>query len=204
MTQAFNLSQFANKLNSSGATDNTGLQNSAVTVTAGTGLSGGGSVSLGGSTTLNISTVPIANGGTGQTTAANAINALLPTQTGNSGKFLTTNGTVSSWGTAGGVTSVATGNGLSGGTITTTGTLVVACPTALSIGSYASPSCSVSVTVGNITDGSNMAVFTQANPDFGSGQTVLTGTWRYMGGQGSLSYSAGPYGAYGGLFCRVS
>ncbi len=44
-------------------------------------------------------TVAIANGGTGNTTAANAINALLPTQTSNSGKFLTTNGTVGSWAT---------------------------------------------------------------------------------------------------------
>jgi hypothetical protein len=43
-------------------------------------------------------TVAIANGGTGQTTAANAINALLPSQTSNSGKFLTTNGTAASWG----------------------------------------------------------------------------------------------------------
>ena len=46
-------------------------------------------------------TVAIANGGTGSTTAANAINALLPSQTGNSGKVLTTNGSVASWGTAG-------------------------------------------------------------------------------------------------------
>jgi hypothetical protein len=52
MTQAFNLSQFANKLNSSGQTDNTGLQNSSVTVTAGTGMSGGGAVALGSSVTL--------------------------------------------------------------------------------------------------------------------------------------------------------
>lgn len=44
-------------------------------------------------------TLPIANGGTGQTTAANAINALLPSQTSNSGKFLTTNGSVASWAT---------------------------------------------------------------------------------------------------------
>lgn len=40
---------------------------------------------------------PIANGGTGQTTAADAINALLPSQTGNAGKFLSTNGTAVSW-----------------------------------------------------------------------------------------------------------
>ena len=40
---------------------------------------------------------PIANGGTGQTTASAAINALLPSQTGNAGKFLSTNGTAVSW-----------------------------------------------------------------------------------------------------------
>ena len=41
----------------------------------------------------------IANGGTGATTAAAALAALLPSQTGNSGKALTTNGTAASWGT---------------------------------------------------------------------------------------------------------
>lgn len=46
--------------------------------------------------------LPIANGGTGQTSAANAINALLPDQTSNSGKFLSTNGSIASWQTAGG------------------------------------------------------------------------------------------------------
>lgn len=47
-------------------------------------------------------TIAIANGGTGQTTANNAVNALLPTQTSNSGKFLTTDGTNSSWATVSG------------------------------------------------------------------------------------------------------
>lgn len=42
--------------------------------------------------------LPIANGGTGQTSAANAINALLPNQSGHSGEFLTTNGSAASWG----------------------------------------------------------------------------------------------------------
>jgi microcystin-dependent protein len=45
--------------------------------------------------------LPITSGGTGQTTASGAINALLPSQTSQSGKFLTTNGSVASWGTAG-------------------------------------------------------------------------------------------------------
>jgi len=43
--------------------------------------------------------LPIGNGGTGQTTANTAFNALAPSQTGNSGKYLTTDGTNSSWGT---------------------------------------------------------------------------------------------------------
>ncbi len=56
-------------------------------------------------TSANVTgTVAIVNGGTGQTTAANAINALVPTQTGNSGKYLTTNGSAVSWATvAGGI-----------------------------------------------------------------------------------------------------
>lgn len=71
MTQAFNLAQLANNLNTSGQLDATD------------GLSGA---------------VPIANGGTGQSTATNAINALLPSQGSNSGRFLTTNGSAASWG----------------------------------------------------------------------------------------------------------
>jgi len=43
-------------------------------------------------------TLPVGNGGTGQTTATAATNALLPSQTSNSGKYLTTDGTNTSWG----------------------------------------------------------------------------------------------------------
>lgn len=42
-------------------------------------------------------TIPINKGGTGQTTASAALTALLPSQTGNSGKVLQTNGTSASW-----------------------------------------------------------------------------------------------------------
>lgn len=41
--------------------------------------------------------LPIDKGGTGQTSATNAINALLPVQTSNSEKFLTTDGSAISW-----------------------------------------------------------------------------------------------------------
>jgi hypothetical protein len=43
--------------------------------------------------------VAIANGGTGQTTANTAFNALAPSQTANTGKYLTTDGTNTSWAT---------------------------------------------------------------------------------------------------------
>ena len=44
-------------------------------------------------------TVALANGGTGQTTANTAFNALAPSQTSNSGKYLTTDGSNTSWAT---------------------------------------------------------------------------------------------------------
>ena len=76
-------------------------------------------------------TIPIVNGGTGQTTANLAFNALAPSQTGNTGKYLTTDGTDTSWSTnpLGTVTSVAasggTGISVSGSPITTSGTLTI-------------------------------------------------------------------------------
>lgn len=87
-----------------------------------------------------ITPLSVAQGGTGQATATAAINALLPSQTTNSGKFLTTDGTNTSWATVssggGSVTSVAFSGGSTGltatgspitssGTITLGGTLAV-------------------------------------------------------------------------------
>jgi hypothetical protein len=78
-----------------------------------------------------VGTIPIVNGGTGQTTANLAFNALAPSQTGNTGKYLTTDGTDTSWSVnpLGTVTSVAasggTGISVSGSPITTSGTLTI-------------------------------------------------------------------------------
>ena len=55
-----------------------------------------------GAATLTAGTLPILAGGTGQTTANAAFNALAPSQGGNSGKYLTTNGTDTSWATVSG------------------------------------------------------------------------------------------------------
>lgn len=98
---------------------------------AGDNFTVGGDLSVSGNVTLT-NALPIAQGGTGQTTASGAINALIPSQTSNSGKYLTTNGVSVSWGTVtpgtGTVTSVTLSSSLSGITvtgspITSTGTL---------------------------------------------------------------------------------
>lgn len=71
-------------------------------------------------------TLPIANGGTGQTTANAALNALLPSQATHSGKILGTNGTDSSWVTAVQSVGLSLPAGVftvSGSPVTTTGTL---------------------------------------------------------------------------------
>ena len=82
-----------------------------------------------GSGVLAFGTLGIAGGGTGQITATAAFNALAPSQSGQSGKYLTTDGTNTSWGTnpLGTVTSVAATVpsflSISGSPITTSGTL---------------------------------------------------------------------------------
>jgi hypothetical protein len=84
-------------------------------------------------TTLTTSTLNLTNalgiayGGTGQITANASFNALAPSQTGNSGKYLTTDGSNTSWATnpLGTVTSITAGTGLTGGTITTSGTIAI-------------------------------------------------------------------------------
>jgi hypothetical protein len=64
--------------------------------------------------------LPIASGGTGQTTATTAFNALAPSQTSNSGKYLTTNGTNTSWAT---VDALPSQTGQAGKYLTTDGTV---------------------------------------------------------------------------------
>ena len=75
---------------------------SSVDVSGGTtGLTtSGGPIVSSGTITL-AGTLSVSNGGTGATTSAGAIANILPSQTGNSGKYLTTDGTNTSWSTAG-------------------------------------------------------------------------------------------------------
>lgn len=85
-----------------------------ITVTNGDGVSGNPTITLDAGyvgqtsiTTLGTiatgvwsgTAIAIDKGGTGQTTASAAFDALAPSQTSNSGKYLTTNGTTTSWAT---------------------------------------------------------------------------------------------------------
>lgn len=82
----------------------TGTTISGVTYTGSTSITTLGTIGTG---TWNATTIAIGKGGTGATTAAAALNALLPSQSGNAGKFLTTNATNSSWATACAPTEIA-------------------------------------------------------------------------------------------------
>jgi len=117
-------------------------------------------------------TIDIANGGTGQTTANAAFNALVPSQTGNTGKYLTTNGTDTSWATnpLGTVTSVdltaSTGISVSGGPITTSGSITV---------TNTAPDQVVSLTAGTgISTSGTYPNFTITNTSPSSGGTVTS------------------------------
>lgn len=102
------------------------------------------------------------------------------------------------------VTSIATGNGLSGGTITTTGTLAIAAPSANSVGSYCFGQI-LNVLSGTATYNFGNTYAAGAAVGQVSACTIiqiicgsfsprpsnsLSGTWRYLGANtGSLNNS---------------
>jgi hypothetical protein len=140
-------------------------------------------------------TLAIANGGTGQTTANAAFNALAPSQTGNSGKYLTTDGTDTSWATnpLGTVTSVAATVpsflSITGSPITTSGTL------AFSLSGTALPTTSggtglTSFTAnGVVYASSSSALATSANLTY-NGTNLSIGN----GAAGNFEVGSGGYG----------
>jgi hypothetical protein len=174
MTQAFNLAQLANAVDTSGR------------LNVGTNATG---------------TLPLANGGTGTTNTVNTVVAGTGISVSTSGTQVTVTNTSSASGT---VTSVATGNGLQGGTITTSGTLSVACPTYGTVGSYisafyegGSPVSGTNYAGGTSTN--QIASNSLNASDFNDTRRVNPGgTWKWMGSTTSFPSN------WIGLACRVS
>jgi hypothetical protein len=134
-------------------------------------------------------TLTVARGGTGATDAATALSNLGAYPASNPSGYTTNTGTV---------TSVATGNGLSGGAITSSGTLTIAAPTEGSIGSYAMLGRTTgtgTLNIGSTLAGSSLrpAGFVMTGQSswnatafqatvYATGQnTTMAGTWRTMG-----------------------
>ena len=139
----------------------TAAQMAVYVAASGTTYFAGTALSLATTNTFNVTTVPIANGGSGQTTASNAFDALAPTTSsgdiiyrtaasggnvrlaiGSNGQILAASGGLPVWITAAGtgtVTSVdvsggGTGITYSGGPITTAGTITASGTTAIAHG----------------------------------------------------------------------
>jgi len=131
-------------------------------------------------------TLPVANGGTGATTQAGAAANVLPSQTSNTGKYLTTDGTNTSWGTVtsnpGTVTSVSGTAPVSVATGTSTPVISMAAATSAANGymtsTYASKldGISAGATVNTLTAGTGISVSasTGASTIANTGVTSLT------------------------------
>ena len=83
--------------NTSWSADAGGTVTSVAVAGGTTGLTTSGGPITGAGTITLAGTLAIASGGTGQTTANTALNALLPAQTSNANKYLQTDGTNTSW-----------------------------------------------------------------------------------------------------------
>ena len=191
MTQAFNLSQFANKLNTSGQTDNTGLQNSAVTVTAGTGMSGGGSVALGSSVTLTNAGVTSVTAGTGISVSASTGGVTISASGGgvtslNGQTGAITNTSIDAigsviWAANTTTSNIAGGSTIAGSSIRYASTISSA-GNPLTIAGYDSEGSGSNPN----TQWSGIAAsrFNAGNTGYVNpqGTTALSGTWRAMGG----------------------
>ena len=136
-----------------------------------------------GSFATTLATVPIAKGGTGQTTANAALNALLPSQTTHAGEVLYTNGTDTSWVSFPGAGSVTSVSG-----IANNGTIIsIANPTttpAITIGLGAITPTSVAAS-GTVT-GSNISG-TASGTNTGDQTISLTGD---VTGSGTGTFAA--------------
>jgi hypothetical protein len=134
-------------------------------------------------------TVAVANGGTGATTANAAFNALAPSQSTNSGKYLTTDGTNTSWASVtAGVSQIIAGTNVtispSGGTgavtINATGTTASYVRTAFTA-TAGQTSFSVTYTVGYVEIFLNGVLLNSADYTASSGTAIVLASGALVG-----------------------
>jgi hypothetical protein len=202
MTQALNLAIFANKLNTSGATDNTGLQNSSITVSPGTGMSGGGAAALGGSVTLTNAGVTSIVAGTNVTvsgaTGAVTVNASFPTSVlslnGQAGTIVNTDlNSIGSYMSL--IYAISSPTAVDASTITNVNTTIAGSSLRYNAGSPPG----IAATSTN-SGSSGVAV------PYAGGGSAPAGTWRAMSRLSVTKYYDGTYYATwtSGLFVRIS
>jgi hypothetical protein len=131
------------------------------------------------------------------------INDIVPDQSANATKFLYTDGTTVSWATApgtpgAGISQITAGTGLTGGVITTLGTIALA-NTAVTPGSYGSAGNVPVLTVdaqGRITGAANTAI------SITKSQVSDLGTIGTMAAQATTSYVPKAGGAFTGVISQ--
>jgi hypothetical protein len=204
MTQALNLAIFANKLNTSGATDNTGLQNSSITVSPGTGMSGGGAAALGGSVTLTNAGVTSIVAGTNVSvsgaTGAVTVNATFPTSVlslnGQAGTIVNTDlNSIGSYMSL--IYAISSPTAINASTITNVNTTIAGSSLRYNAGDI--PGIDAT-SYNSISPGSGIAV------PYAGGGSAPAGTWRAMSRLSVTKYYDGTYYAIwtSGLFVRIS
>ena len=155
------------------------------------------------------SPLPVASGGTGTSTPSLVAGSGISV----SGSF--PNQTITSTLAGGTVTSVATGNGLQGGTITSSGTLSVACPSWGSIGSYATGKGTSTGSFDSLNQVWTNPTLLSNDTNYSAsaaGISGASGTWKCIGQCGAdtlaQQYDNGSWGVvtyrYIYIFCRVS
>ena len=205
MTQAFNLSQLANNLDSSGRLDATdGLVNAVPVANGGTGASsapaartnlGLGSIAtqnsnavgITGGSISGITDLAVADGGTGASTAADArANLGAPSTTGAGASGTWGINVTGSSGTVSTITTTQVANATAGVTAGAVGTYMLAV--------YSGP---VTVNFGDTVAGSDLRPANATGNGVGAFQT---GTWRCMG----YSFTSSTSGNLTTLFLRIS
>jgi len=133
-------------------------------------------------------TLVLANGGTGATTQPGAANNILPSQSANNRKFLTTDGTNVSWSTLDGNGALTAGPGIS---VVPTGSNITTVSNTGVLSNIGGFGINVSQATGDVTISLASGLITNYPPQY-----LVPGTsvvWGEPGGMGAVTRSLGPY-----------